>query len=80
MPRSGTTLTEQLLAAHPGVHGCGELPDLFLIGNRFARPGSRTIFFKSFFHFFIHCILNNTVYSQYRTISVPGRYRFFSVS
>ena len=23
-------------------HGCGELPDLFLIGNRFARPGSRT--------------------------------------
>lgn len=28
MPRSGTTLTETILAAHPSVHGCGELPDL----------------------------------------------------
>jgi tetratricopeptide (TPR) repeat protein len=25
MPRSGTTLTESILAAHPQVHGCGEL-------------------------------------------------------
>lgn len=28
MPRSGTTLTEQILAAHPQMHGAGELPDL----------------------------------------------------
>lgn len=28
MPRSGTTLTERILASHPSVHGCGELPDL----------------------------------------------------
>jgi tetratricopeptide (TPR) repeat protein len=26
MPRSGTTLAEQLLASHPQVHGAGELP------------------------------------------------------
>lgn len=26
MPRSGTTLTEQILASHPDVHGAGELP------------------------------------------------------
>lgn len=26
MPRSGTSLTEQILAAHPLVHGAGELP------------------------------------------------------
>ena len=26
MPRSGTSLVEQLLASHPGVHGAGELP------------------------------------------------------
>ena len=29
MPRSGTTLTEQILSAHPDVYGAGELPDLF---------------------------------------------------
>jgi hypothetical protein len=28
MPRSGTTLVEQILASHPEVHGAGELPDL----------------------------------------------------
>jgi tetratricopeptide (TPR) repeat protein len=31
MPRSGTTLVEQILAAHPQAHGCGELaaiPDI----------------------------------------------------
>lgn len=28
MPRSGTTLIEQIIAAHPQAAGCGELPDL----------------------------------------------------
>jgi len=28
MPRSGTTLTEQIIASHPEVHGAGELHDL----------------------------------------------------
>jgi hypothetical protein len=28
MPRSGTTLVEQMLASHPNVFGAGELPDL----------------------------------------------------
>ena len=28
MPRSGTTLLEQILASHPQVQGCGELPTL----------------------------------------------------
>ena len=28
LPRSGTTLTEQILSAHPNFHGAGELPDL----------------------------------------------------
>jgi tetratricopeptide (TPR) repeat protein len=31
MPRSGTTLTEQIIASHPEVHGAGELPDLTAI-------------------------------------------------
>lgn len=33
MPRSGTTLTEQILASHPDVHGAGELP---IIGQIFG--------------------------------------------
>jgi tetratricopeptide (TPR) repeat protein len=28
MPRSGTSLIEQILASHPAVHGAGEVPDL----------------------------------------------------
>ena len=28
MPRSGTSLVEQILASHPAVHGAGELPDI----------------------------------------------------
>ena len=31
MPRSGTTLTEQIIASHPAVHGAGELRDLMEI-------------------------------------------------
>lgn len=34
MPRSGTTLTEQIIASHPAVHGAGELPDLGAILRR----------------------------------------------
>jgi tetratricopeptide (TPR) repeat protein len=34
MPRSGTTLTEQILAAHPQVAGAGELPGLALLEIR----------------------------------------------
>ena len=34
MPRSGTTLVEQILASHPDIHGAGELP---IIGRLAAR-------------------------------------------
>lgn len=35
LPRSGTTLTEQILSAHPLLHGAGELPEL----GRIAAAG-----------------------------------------
>jgi len=38
MPRSGTTLTEQILASHPDVFGAGELPDLLRIAHRKTHP------------------------------------------
>ena len=31
MPRSGTTLIEQMLACHPELHGCGERADLSIV-------------------------------------------------
>ncbi len=33
MPRSGTTLVEQMLAAHPQAHGCGELTGIVGIAD-----------------------------------------------
>jgi len=33
MPRSGTTLVEQILASHSQVHGAGELLDLFMVAS-----------------------------------------------
>jgi len=36
MPRSGTTLTEQIIASHSQAHGAGELPDLLNLAN---NPG-----------------------------------------
>jgi hypothetical protein len=33
MPRSGTTLIEQILAAHPAIHGAGELTDFGRLAN-----------------------------------------------
>ncbi|TPM37602.1 sulfotransferase [Mesorhizobium sp. B2-3-4] len=33
MPRSGTTLTEQICASHPDVHGAGELSKLWRVAN-----------------------------------------------
>lgn len=42
MPRSGTTLAEQILAAHPQAHGCGELTGIVSIAqNAFAGTGLR---------------------------------------
>ena len=40
MPRSGTSLVEQFLAAHPAVHGAGELSE---IGHMVADIASRAV-------------------------------------
>jgi tetratricopeptide (TPR) repeat protein len=37
MPRSGTTLVEQILAAHPHVMSCGELPFMADLAERLPR-------------------------------------------
>nr|WP_225561710.1 tetratricopeptide repeat-containing sulfotransferase family protein [Rhodanobacter sp. DHB23] len=40
MPRSGTSLIEQILASHPGIHGAGELTDLHDVVHSFDTPAS----------------------------------------
>ncbi len=42
MPRSGTTLTEQIIASHPDVYGAGELPDLLRIAHRKTDAATTT--------------------------------------
>ncbi len=37
MPRSGTTLVEQILASHPAVLGAGELPNLAAAADRIGK-------------------------------------------
>ena len=37
MPRSGTSLVEQIIASHSQVHGAGELTDLWKIGNKISK-------------------------------------------
>src|SRR6185437_7417194 len=39
MPRSGTTLVEQILASHPAVHGAGELAHMRLLCHQVALSG-----------------------------------------
>ncbi len=39
MPRSGTTLAEQIINAHAAAHGAGELLDLTLLANRLDHAG-----------------------------------------
>ena len=40
MPRSGTTLTEQILASHPAVFGAGELADIKRLTQQLLEPGA----------------------------------------
>ncbi len=42
MPRSGTSLVEQVLASHPAVFGAGELPYIARIAEALGAGGART--------------------------------------
>jgi len=45
MPRSGSTLVEQVLASHPGVFGAGELNDFVRIMQQFPSSQDNTMAF-----------------------------------
>lgn len=44
MPRSGTTLVEQILASHPSVEGAGELPAMSAIASSIGEGIGRSAF------------------------------------
>ncbi|MDB5482713.1 MAG: hypothetical protein JWO83_3766 [Caulobacteraceae bacterium] len=41
LPRSGSTLIEQILASHSAVEGTMELPDIAALARRLGKPGAR---------------------------------------
>jgi tetratricopeptide (TPR) repeat protein len=41
MPRSGTTLIEQILASHPAIHGAGELSDFDQLAKQMRDMGGK---------------------------------------
>lgn len=41
MPRTGTTLVEQILSSHPEVHGAGELPDIASIAGTMQQHATQ---------------------------------------
>jgi predicted metal-dependent RNase len=47
MPRSGTTLVEQIISSHDQIDSCGELPYISRFGDDIAigktRPTKKTI-------------------------------------
>lgn len=45
MPRSGTTLTEQIIASHPDVYGAGELHDLLRIAEQYNNGTNTKLLF-----------------------------------
>jgi tetratricopeptide (TPR) repeat protein len=47
MPRSGTTLTEQIIASHPEVFGAGELPDLLAVAHSTDVPDQNLYYPRS---------------------------------
>ncbi len=47
MPRSGTTLVERMLGAHPDVHAAGEREELRKIAQRLQRPPDPTTLVSS---------------------------------
>jgi tetratricopeptide (TPR) repeat protein len=47
LPRSGTTLVEQILASHPQVYGGGELKNLHRIANSVPGPDGQTVHYPA---------------------------------
>lgn len=78
MPRSGTTLVEQILSSHPLVYGAGELNDIRRLGYDLATvsnvPPSEQI--KKFRIKYLEIIKTKNANSSFVTDKMPHNFRF----
>jgi len=87
MPRSGTTLTEQIIASHPDVFGAGELPDLLRIAHRKTHPDVETFpanlahldtaTLRAWAEEYLACIMQRAPQAKHITDKMPAN--FFAV-
>jgi tetratricopeptide (TPR) repeat protein len=78
MPRSGTTLIEQVIASHPSVHGAGELMEMPRIAAALAGPLPPTILAAAQ-RYLDHLETVAAVEAMYVTDKLPINYRHLGV-
>jgi tetratricopeptide (TPR) repeat protein len=86
MPRSGTTLTEQILAAHPNVYGAGELsyfssvagqlPDLLQVSTDYPRccESLNEDLAQQIIQSYLALLRRHDASAQFVTDKMPGNY------
>ena len=89
MPRSGTTLVEQILSSHPDVFGGGELPFIenYLLSNRgsiglrmpeiLINPNQKTI--EEFYNYYNESLNQLDYKKKYITDKMPGNFKWIGL-
>ena len=74
MPRSGTTLTEQIISSHPDVLGAGELPDVMRTKRRLGEISADTIEEAGKIYIELSSARDKTGKAKRITDKMPGNY------
>ena len=81
MPRSGTTLAEQIISSHSKVTGAGELPYVPEFGNLLASgasyPDEREL--QSFRQQYLHALKDRSAGKRYVTDKLPFNFRYLGL-
>ena len=89
MPRSGSSLIEQILASHPSVHGSGERNDLgyllygpetpFTFPGDFGRESTKAIDFSSLGEWYVRRIASGMEDGKYITDKMPHNFLYIGL-
>lgn len=90
MPRSGTTLTEQIIASHPSVYGAGELKDMINIvkdlspdeeGESFADhfEGAKPELFSEIGDNYLKGLVERSPETPHITDKMPGNFHYIGL-